>query len=180
MKQKNYIIKLPLPENVSIKKHQNTLIFSGPLGSTGVNLKKIDPLGSSGIFINTDKNFLSIITQSKSYQGLLKKIFLNKIQGITRGFLIYLKIIGIGYRASLQKNTLSLKLGYSHDFVYNIPNSVKIFLLDPTLICLFGIDKNQVTQIASNLRSLRKPSAYKGKGIRLLHEKIHLKTGKRK
>ena len=102
------------------------------------------------------------------------------MEGISRGFLIYLKIVGIGYRAHLEQNTLFLKLGYSHDIIYNIPSSIKIFLLDPTLLCLFGIDKNQLTQIASNLRKLRKPSVYKGKGIRLLNEKINIKTGKRK
>lgn len=180
MKQKNYIIEIKLPENVNVQKQDDILIFSGPLGFTGVNLKKIDPLGSSAILIKQDIRSIFIVTQSKSYQGLLKKKLLNKIEGITRGFLVYLKIIGIGYRASLQKNTLFLKLGYSHDLVYNVPESVKVFLVDPTLLCLFGVDKNQVTQIASNLRSLRKPSAYKGKGIRLINEKINLKTGKRK
>ena len=69
---------------------------------------------------------------------------------------------------------------YSHDIIYNIPESIKIFLLEPTLLCLFGIDKNQLTQIASKLRSFRKPSVYKGKGIRRLDEKIIMKTGKRK
>ena len=180
MKQKNYITEIQIPENVFVSKQQDTLVFSGPLGSTAINLKKIDPFGSTGISLNQNATCISLITDSKSYQGLLKKIFLNKIQGVTRGFLLYLKIVGIGYRASLQNNTLLLKLGYSHDLMYNIPPSIKIFLIDSTLLCLFGIDKNQVTQIASNLRKLRKPSVYKGKGIRLLNEKIQIKTGKRK
>lgn len=180
MKQKTYTLEIQFPENVNIERNQDILVFSGPLGSTGIHLKKVDPLGSSALLIQKDLRSIRIITQSKASQGLLKKLFLNKIQGVTRGFLVYLKIIGIGYRASLQKNTLSLKLGYSHDLLYNLPESIKIFLLDPTLLCLFGIDKNQVTQVASKLRALRKPSAYKGKGIRLLDEKIALKTGKRK
>lgn len=102
------------------------------------------------------------------------------MRGVTRGFLIYLKIIGIGYRASLQNDTLLLKLGYSHDVTYKIPSSIKLFLIEPTVICVFGVDKNQVTQIASKIRSLRKPSAYKGKGIRLINEKVLLKQGKKK
>ena len=179
-KQKNYIFEIKIPDNIKVKKQDNILYFSGPLGSTGINLEKIDPAGSSGVLIDSNSSLLKIITSSKSSSGLLKKIVSNKIQGITRGFLIYLKIVGIGYRAHLEKNTLFLKLGYSHDVVYNIPASIKIFLLEPTLLCLFGIDKNQLTQIASKLRSLRKPSVYKGKGIRLLNEKINLKTGKRK
>ena len=99
---------------------------------------------------------------------------------MTRGFLIYLKIIGIGYRASLNNNTLLLKLGYSPDIIYQIPQSIKLFLLDPTVICLFGIDKNQITQIAAKIRHLRRPSVYKGKGIRLINEKILVKQGKKK
>jgi len=179
-KQKNYIFEINIPENISVKKSESILLFSGPLGSTGINLKKIDPLGSNAIFVDQKSSSIKILTSSKSYHGLIKKLILNKIQGITRGFLIYLKIVGIGYRAHLDKNTLFLKLGYSHDIIYNIPSSIKIFLLDPTILCLFGIDKNQVTQIASKLRSLRKPSVYKGKGIRILDEKIYMKTGKRK
>ena len=180
LKQKNYTFQIKIPENVTVKKEANILFFSGPLGSTGINLEKIDPTGSNSISINTNSSTLNILTSSKSSLGLLKKIILNKIQGITRGFLIYLRIVGIGYRAHLEKNTLFLKLGYSHDIIYNVPSSIKIFLLEPTLLCLFGIDKNQLTQIATKLRSLRKPSVYKGKGIRLLNEKINLKTGKRK
>lgn len=180
LKEKNYTFEIKIPENVIVEKKDNILSFSGPLGSTGINLEKIDSIGSNSIFIDTKSSTLNIITSSKSSLGLLKKLILNKIQGVTRGFLIYLKIVGIGYRAHLEKNTLFLKLGYSHDVIYNIPASIKIFLLEPTLLCLFGIDKNQLTQIASKLRSLRKPSVYKGKGIRLLNEKINLKTGKRK
>ena len=180
LKQKNYIIEIKIPENINVSKQNNTLFFSGPLGSTAINLEKIDPLGSSAILIDKKNLSVKILTSSKPYSGLIKKIILNKIQGVTRGFLLYLKIVGIGYRAHLEKDTLFFKLGYSHDIVYNIPASIKIFLLEPTFLCLFGIDKNQLTQIASKLRSLRKPSVYKGKGIRHLNEKISLKTGKRK
>ena len=104
------------------------------------------------------------------------------MQGISRGFLIYLKIVGIGYRANLLENiqTLFLKLGYSHDIIYKIPSSIRVFLLVPTLICLFGVDKNQITQIAAQIRKLRGPTVYKGKGIRILNEKVVLKAGKRK
>lgn len=178
--QKQYHSEIKIPENITIKHKNNLLFFSGPLGYTVLNLTKIDPLGSSGFYMDKNANTLTLITATKAFHGLLKSLIQNKIQGMSRGFLIYLKIVGIGYRAHLEKNNLFLKLGYSHDILYKIPSSLKIFLLDPTLICLFGIDKNQVTQIAAKLRDLRKPSVYKGKGIRLLDEKIFLKTGKRK
>lgn len=179
-KQQIYSSEIKLPDFIKVKKKGDILVFSGPFGSTGIHLKKIDPQGSSALFLDDNLSIIKIITNSKSYHGLLKKLLFNKIQGVARGFLIYLKIIGIGYRAHLENNTLLLKLGFSHDLIYNIPQSIKIFLVDPTLICLFGIDKNQVTQIASKLKDLRKPSVYKGKGIRLLDEKVHVKIGKRK
>lgn len=183
MKQKKqYTSTIKIPESVEIKKIQDILYFQGPLGNTALHLKKIDPLGIAGIFLETQENQLKITTTSKAFYGLLKSIIQNKLQGISRGFLIYLKIVGIGYRVSLTENnqTLFLKLGYSHDIIYKIPSSIRVFLLDPTLICLFGIDKNQITQIAAQIRKLRRPTVYKGKGIRLVNEKIVLKAGKRK
>lgn len=179
-KHKYIHTSLKIPENVTIEKNHEFLIFSGPLGKTKLNLKKIDVFGSAAVFISQEKKTLEILTLSKSFNGLLKTLVLNKIQGVSRGFLLYLKIIGIGYRVLLQNNKLIFKLGYSHDIIYKLPSSIKVFLMDPTLFCLFGIDKNQITQIAAKLRGLRKPSVYKGKGIRLLNETIALKIGKRK
>lgn len=175
---KTYISEVNIPENVHITKQNDVLLFSGPLGSTEIYLKKIDPSACSAVRVNKSKIY--IVTHSKSYHGLVHKLLLNKIQGVTRGFLIYLKLVGIGYRVHIEKNTMFFKLGYSHDITYNVPLSIRVFLLDPTYICLFGIDKNQLSQVAAKIRNLRKPSAYKGKGIRLIHEKIALKTGKRK
>ena len=180
--KKQYYSVIDIPENVHIEKIDNILYFQGPLGKTVLDLKKIDPKGLAAILIETNENKLKIITISKAFYGLFLSIIQNKLQGISRGFLIYLKIVGIGYRANLTQNnqTLFLKLGYSHDIIYKIPSSIRIFLVDPTLICLFGVDKNQITQIAAQIRQLRRPTVYKGKGIRLLNEKIVLKAGKRK
>jgi large subunit ribosomal protein L6 len=187
--KKQYSSIINIPENVDIKKINNILYFQGPLGKTALHLKKIDPKGLAGILIEINEKRLKMITTSKAFYGLLKSVIQNKLQGISRGFLMYLKIVGIGYRANLVQNdtfckqnnqTLFLKLGYSHDIVYKIPSSIRVFLLDSTLICLFGVDKNQITQIAAQIRKLRRPTVYKGKGIRLLNEKILLKAGKRK
>ena len=180
MKSPFYHHSFQIPENVTIEKKDHLLKFSGPLGSTFLNLNKIDPKGLGGISLNLEKKQLNLLSPSKSFFGLFKKLIENKIKGISRGFLLYLKIIGIGYRASLQNDNLLLKLGYSHDIIYKIPSSIKLFLIEPTVICLFGIDKNQVTQIATKIRNLRPPSVYKGKGIRLINEKVLLKQGKKK
>jgi len=180
MKKSLYFHSFHIPNHVKCLKENQLLRFYGPLGQTCLNLNKIDPKGLGGISIDMENNTLQLVCRSKASFGLFKKLIENKFLGVTRGFLIYLKIVGIGYRAMLSNENLLLKLGYSHDIVYKIPSSIKLFLIDPTLICIFGIDKNQITQIASKLRNLRKPSVYKGKGIRLVDEKILLKQGKKK
>ncbi len=180
MKSQFYYHSFQIPEKVIIKKKHHLLEISGPLGQTFLNLPKIDPKGLGGIRFHPEKNQLELLSPSKSFFGLFKKLLENKIRGVTRGFLVYLKITGIGYRASLNSDNLLLKVGYSHDILYKIPSSVKLFLIDPTLLCLFGVDKNQITQVAAKIRDLRRPSVYKGKGIRLLNEKIFLKQGKKK
>lgn len=180
MKSQVYRQLFQIPDTVTIEKNDYLLKFSGPLGYTYLNLSKIDPNGLGAISLNSEKKQLELVSPSKSFFGLFNKLIENKIIGVTRGFLVYLKILGIGYRASLNNENLFLKLGYSHDIMYKIPSSIKLFLLDPTVICIFGIDKNQITQIAAKIRNLRRPSAYKGKGIRLINEKILLKQGKKK
>ena len=144
MKSLFYHHSFPIPEKVTIEKKGHLLKFSGPLGSTFLNLNKIDPTGLGGISINHEKNKLELLSPAKSFFGLFKKLLENKIKGVSRGFLIYLKIIGIGYRASLQNDNLLLKLGYSHDIIYKIPSSIKLFLIEPTVICVFGIDKRGI------------------------------------
>lgn len=95
-----------------------------------------------------------------------------------------MRIVGVGYRAEIINNKtnqiLCFKIGLSHNFQYDIPKSIRVFLVEPTLICLYGIDKNQVTQIAAKIRQIKPPSVYKGKGIRLINEVIVTKAGKRK
>jgi len=106
--------------------------------------------------------------------------FTQTPQGVTRGFLVYLRISGIGYRASLSGQTLTLKLGHSHDCTYTLPPSLRAVLPEPTRVGIYGVDKNQVTQAAANIVALRPPSVYKGKGVRLEGTEVRLKPGKRK
>ena len=193
---KNYEIKINLPENVKIEKKDETLFISGPLGITELNLKKLDPNGIGAISLEKkqeNNNFSTLVenkndklffcTNCKAFFGLVSSLIKNKIYGVTRGFLVYIRIVGVGYRAQLEgleTQSLSLKLGFSHDIKFKLPFSIRAFLLEPTLICIYGIDKNQVTQIACKIRQIKVPSVYKGKGIRFLNENINLKAGKRR
>jgi large subunit ribosomal protein L6 len=179
-KKKPYQKEIIIPDNINITRETHLLVFKGPLGTTYIDLNKVDPFGLIAIFVDTEKRVVHFRTHSKSLYGLIHSIIESKILGVSRGFLVYLKIVGIGYRANMDKNSLYFKLGYSHDIRYSIPKGVKIFLLDSTTLCVFGVDKNQVTQIAAKVRLLRTPSTYKGKGIRISTEKITIKAGKRK
>ena len=104
------------------------------------------------------------------------------LQGVTKGFYVQLRIVGIGYRAALSPDgsTLTLKLGHSHDCAYVLPPSLRAVVPEPTLVGLWGLDKNQVTQAAANVIALRRPSPYKGKGVRVEGTSVKLKPGKRK
>ena len=195
MKNKSLIDTIiKIPENIEIhpassNPNESIYTITGPLGSSSINLKKLDKYGLA--CINFDSKNKQVIVRSfeQSYNGLYKQLIENKFLGVSRGFCIYLDIVGVGYRASLIssnnsmndiKDTIVLKLGHSHDVHYKIPSGVRVFLQSPSEICLFGVDLNQVTQIAHSIRSTRPPSVYKGKGIRLSRENIITKTGKRK
>ena len=171
---------LIIPSNIQIKNKKNGLIFYGPLGLTFLDFKNLDKKGVGAIDFCQETHSLRICSFSKSFFGCISKLVENKINGVTQGFLTSLRIIGVGYRVQMQNQSLIFKLGYSHDIKYDLPSSVRAFLLEPTLICFYGIDKNQVTQTAAKIRQLKPPSVYKGKGIRFSNEVIHLKLGKRK
>ena len=180
--------QISIPNGVKIEKKEQLLIFSGILGNTLLDLTKIDPMGLGGIRISEKEKTVFIFAQSKPFFYSLKSLLTNKIRGVTVGFKLSLRIVGVGYRAFLEKKTtkndekhvLNFKLGYSHNLKYVVPDSVRAFLLEPTYICLFGIDKNQVSQVASKIRAFKVPERYKGKGIRLTTESVKISQGKRK
>ena len=208
--------QISIPNGVKIEKKEQFLIFSGVLGFTKLDLTKIDPMGLGGIRISKDEKTLFLFGQSKPFFYSLKRLLTNKIRGVTVGFLVSLRLVGVGYRAFLEKNNLegalvlrskttpspyaegssaysshnllpgkgkdvlNFKCGYSHNLKYQVPYSVRAFLLEPTSLLLFGIDKNQVSQVGHIIRAFKVPERYKGKGIRFTTEKVALSQGKRK
>ena len=113
----------------------------------------------------------------KSLHGLTRTLLHNMILGVTQGYEKQLEIVWGGYRAQLQNNTLTLQLGHSHPIAYDAPNGIE-FELNRTLITVRGINKELVGQVAADLRSIRKPEPYKGKGIKYTTETIRRKVGK--
>ena len=172
--------KIDLPENSECIKEKETLLFRGPLGGNQIALKKIDPAGIGFLKVLAGGRSICLSSQSKSFIGTLSSLVQNKVDGITRGFLTHLKIEGVGYRASLDERRLSLRVGFSHQVYFSVAPSMRVFLLDPTTICLYGVDRNQVSQTAVKIRSIRPPSPYKKRGIRFADQVLVLKEGKRK
>lgn len=181
----NYEKKILIPSSVKLQKKKNNLFFSGPLGSSLINLEKLDSKGLIQInFESLPNENLVISSNSKLFLKTFYSIIQNNITGVSSGYLVSLKVVGVGYKVEIVQENLNqilyFKIGYSHDFKFTMPKSARAFLLEPTLICLYGIQENQVTEIAAKIKKVKPVSVYKGKGIRLLNEVVFLKQGKRK
>lgn len=119
--------------------------------------------------------------QANILWGTYRTLIDNMITGVSQGYNKSLSLVGVGYKANLlDKNRLSLKVGYSIDLLYSIPSDVKIECPKPDLINIHGIDKQRVNQVAAEIRAYREPEPYKGKGIRYLGEVVRTKEGKKK
>lgn len=118
--------------------------------------------------------------KSRSMWGLSRTLINNMIVGVSAGFTKILEVNGVGYKASVVGNILTLYLGYSHDIKFIIPAGIEIKCPKPTQIDIFGHDKQQVGEVAALIRSLRKPEPYKGKGVKYSDEVIVRKVGKKK
>ena len=117
--------------------------------------------------------------ENRSLHGLTRSLVNNMVVGVTDGFSKELEIIGVGYRAEAQgPTTLRLALGFSHPVIVNAPDGVTFEVPAPTRVIVKGIDKETVGQVAANIRSIRKPEPYKGKGVRYLGEHVVRKAGK--
>ena len=115
----------------------------------------------------------------RSLHGLTRTLVANMIDGVTRGFSKTLEIQGVGYRASLRGTSLELAVGYSHTVPMLPPDGIEFEVPQPTLVVVKGIDKQKVGQVAAEVRSVRPPEPYKGKGIRYSGEFVRRKVGKR-
>jgi large subunit ribosomal protein L6 len=127
---------------------------------------KIDPRGDT--------------KRARAMWGLSRSLVSNLVSGVTKGFERRLEITGVGYRAAVQGKQLQLSLGYSHEVAYPIPDGIAIVTPRPTEIVVSGIDRQQVGQVAAEIRAFRPPEPYKGKGVRYAGEYIFRKEGKKK
>jgi large subunit ribosomal protein L6 len=118
----------------------------------------------------------------RALHGLYRSLVSNMVKGVTDGYERKLELIGVGFKAASQGNTLDLALGYSHNIIFEVPGEIKVSTAQEKgqnpIITLVGIDKQLIGQVAAKLRSLRKPEPYKGKGVRYVGEVVRKKAGK--
>jgi len=167
--------KLPvvLPEGVTTEIHGHTVKVTGPRGELKATfLPQVQVTEEAGSLIVTRRS-----DEDKAVHGLTRSLVSNMVQGVSDGYTKQLEMVGIGYRASLEGEDLVLAVGYSHPVRISAPNGIK-FTLAEGKINVSGIDKQLVGQVSANIRKVRKPEPYKGKGIRYVGEIVRRKAGK--
>ncbi len=167
---------IPIPDSVKVTYDSRWLKVKGPKGELSRVIHPDVDLGVKDDFIHVIPS--GKMKQSKAIQGLTRTLVANMIAGVTQGFERGLEVSGVGYRVDLKSNVLTLTLGYSHPVVYKLPEGISAFVDKKNRIVLSGIDKELLGRTAADIRELRRPEPYKGKGIRYVEEQIRRKVGK--
>ena len=170
--------KLPIsvPGGVQVSINGTLVSVKGPLGAL-----LQDTLGNVDVSLTQGKVLVqrkSDDKQDKAYHGLYHRLISNMINGVTNGYKKELEIVGVGYKAQMEGNTLIMQLGYSHPVKIQSPAGIKIEVPKPTSIIVSGFDKQLVGEIAARIRKSHLPEPYKGKGVRYVGEHIRRKVGK--
>ena len=162
--------------NVSIA--DGKIVVKGALGSLEANISDKVSIENKDGQLNVSRN--DETRESNALQGTMRALVANMVQGVTKGFEKKLNLVGVGYRAKAEGTNLKLELGFSHDVVYALPKGVTAETPTQTEIIIKGIDKQQVGQVAAEVRAYRPPEPYKGKGVRYAGEVVILKETKKK
>jgi len=165
-----------IPPGCEIKVEGSKVTVSGPKGTLSREVPGDMLLELEGDMLTVKRP--SDSREHRSLHGLTRTLVANMVEGVSQGFVRNLEIHGVGCRANLQGDSLELSLGYSHPIIVKPPQGVSFELVTPTRIRVHGIDKHKVGQVAANIRALRKPEPYKGKGIRYAGEQVRRKAGK--
>jgi large subunit ribosomal protein L6 len=167
---------IPVPDKVKVEIKAETVVVTGPKGSV------TNPIPPGIKFEQKDKQVHAIRMDDsgpqRAFHGLARALVANAVRGVTEGFSRELEIVGVGYRAEQKKNSVVFTLGFSHPIEYPIPPGISITVDKQTKLVVSGVDRQQVGQIAANIRGLKKPDPYKNKGIRYVGERLKKKAGK--
>lgn len=169
--------KLILPNGVSASMDNNILTVKGPKGSLTLDIHKL---------VSVEISDTEIITKTKNNSreanvnvGTMNSLIANMIEGVSTGFSKGLEAVGVGYRFQVNGNKINISAGFSHPVVVEVPSDLKVEQVSNTEITISGIDKQKVSEFAANVRKIRQPEPYKGKGIRYKGEHVRRKEGKK-
>jgi large subunit ribosomal protein L6 len=170
-------LPIPVPSGVDVTLDAGTVTVKGPKGT--LSHRVAEPIA-----VQRGDNGEVLVTRpddertSRALHGLTRSLIANMVTGVTQGYEKKLEIVGTGYRVQARGQSLEFALGYSHPITVNPPEGISFTVEAPTRFSVSGIDKQQVGEVAANLRKLRKPDPYKGKGVRYAGEQIKRKVGK--
>ena len=174
--------KLPVkvPKGVNITLNEQTVKVKGPHGELSQLIPKEISVSISDDTVTVSKNEETI--KARQNYGLIRSLVNNMVIGVSEKFEKKMQMIGVGYRAQVQGKKINLQLGFSHDISYEVPEGIKVEVEGDrgNVIAISGPDKQVVGQVASEIRSFRKPEPYKGKGVKYVDEQILRKEGKKK
>jgi len=167
---------VPVPNGVTVTVQGNTISVKGPKGELS---RRLHP----DMRVSVENGTVNVTRPSdeqthRALHGLTRSLIANMVEGVTQGFRKQLEITGVGYKAEVKPFGLQLALGYSHPVEYRPPAGIKLTAPQPTAVVIEGADKEKVGQVAAEIRALRKPEPYKGKGVKYQGEQIRRKAGK--
>lgn len=165
-----------LPEGIEVTVVDNFVTVKGPKGTLDCQFNKDLTIDVNGLIVNISRP--SETKFHKSIHGTTRALFNNMVIGVTKGFGKELKMVGVGYRAAMQGTKIVLQAGYSHPVEMEVPTGLKVEVEKNTTIKVSGIDKHLVGEFSANIRDVRPPEPYLGKGIRYVDEHVRRKEGK--
>ncbi len=167
---------VPIPSGVDVTINGREVTVTGPKGKLSLEVAEpIEVSRSDGAITVTRPNDEGNV---RALHGLSRSLVANMVTGVTEGYSKTLEIVGVGYRVQARGSNLEFSLGFSHPITVSPPDGITLRVETPTRLVVEGIDKQQVGEVAANIRKLRKPDPYKGKGLRYSGEHIRRKVGK--
>ncbi len=167
-----------IPKGADVQVGDDAITVKGPLGTLTQQRHRL-----VGVTIENNQVVFSTLDESResnAMSGTMRALVNNMVTGVTKGFEKRLNLVGVGFKAALAGDTLNLTLGFSHPVLHKLPAGVKAETPQPTEIVIRGADRQQVGQVAAEVRAYRPPEPYKGKGVRYIDERVILKETKKK
>lgn len=167
---------IPVPQGTKVEVRDGLFVAEGPKGRVEQTLFEGYPVEVKDGAVEVARS--GDTGPERSLHGLLRALLANAVQGVSAGFTKQLDIVGVGYRAEVKGPQVQFALGYSHPVLYDIPEGIKIEIDKSNRVTVSGADRQKVGQVAAEIRGLRKPDPYKGKGIKYTNEVLRRKVGK--